>query len=789
MGVYVLARDVGARRARLTSYTFAMSTYCVLQKVDQPTGTAASLPECQSRAPCRLSVLAATTAIALALAISPAAAQQVIIIDDAQTTTNGGATIDGDDSLTVTESGSITTVNDNAIETTGDDNVIDMRGDLSTIGAGAHGFAITGNGNVVTSFGTVTIGHVNSDGFVINGDANTITNSGLVTTVGDAFVIQSGTGNTITNSGTIIAGSEAFEIESDGNTVINSGTLIVGREAFDINSSGNTIINTADVTVDAAPAFDIDGGDNDNVIVNSGAITTTGNSSEAFEIGGERNFVTNSGAVRTEGVNAGGVDFLGIGNQNNTFENSGSIFTLGTSAEGIEVSGDQNTVTNSGSIVAVNSDTILVRNNADGTALNLLAPGFLGGAIDLRDSTNTTVNIVTGPSQSIFWTLDTDDPTDLAGNAPNLSGSVPFFYNAATQTVATFDPTLLASESQALGDLTRLLSRVGLGAVEGFGAGFGSGSAGPLAYQPGESYPAGVQATERAIESDVGHRFGRVWVTVLGGQMDHDGGGTTLDSTIGHFGFAGGTTWQHTPGTTLSAMAGYVAGSNEADAVWAPSFDHDTHTLFASLHGEHQLSWGTFGSGALQFGLTAGYSQIDHNRFVNDNLAPLGESWVSADYGGFFVSPELGFSTDFVLESGQTLTPNAGLRYAAQWLDGYTETGAVSPAANATVEDRFVGALEARAGLDVTRNFAFGTLTGRIGYLGRWSTGDDGASITLNGVTQTVASDVQNLNAVTIGATLRSALGETAFLELDANYLVGDTAQGFDGRITVGMAF
>jgi hypothetical protein len=676
----------------------------------------------------RLSVLAASTAIALALAISPAPAQQVIVIDDAQTTTNGGTTIDGDDQITVTQSGSITVTgnNEDAIVATGPDNVIVVNGLVQALGTG-----------------------------------------------GSEGIISSGVNAQITINGTVYTG-------------IGAGQAIRVRDA------NSVVVNNGTVRSDDSQAVDFETGATGSLLINTGTIITTEEGNQAVDLSA-RGTVINSGLIATSSTNTEAVDLSAGG----IVVNTGTIWTTGLNAEGISIS-DGVVVTNSGRIVSVQGEAVKVINNSEADdTVNLLAPGFIGGIIDFgsrdRMGTQTTVNIVTGPSHSILWEME-----GVIGNdAPNFSGSVPWFYNAATRTVATFDPTLLASESHALGDLTRLLSRVGLGAVEGFGAGlgagFGSGSAGPLAYQPGESYPAGVQATERAIESDVGHRFGRVWVTVLGGQMDHDGGGTTLDSTIGHFGFAGGTTWRHTPATTLSAMAGYVAGSNEADATWAPSFDHDTHTLFASLHGEHQLSWGQFGGGALQFGLTAGYSQINHNRFVNDNLAPLGESWVSADYGGFFFSPELGFTTDIVLESGQTLTPNAGLRYAAQWLGGYSETGAVSPAANATVEDRFLGTLEARAGLDVTRNFDLGdhsgSLTARLGYLGRWSTGDDSASITLNGLTQTVASDVQNLNAVTIGATLRSALGDTAFLKLDANYLLGDTAQGFDGQITVGMAF
>lgn len=668
----------------------------------------------------RLSVLAASTAIALALAISPAPAQQVIVIDDAQTSINRGPTLDGDDQITVTQSGSITVTGDAAegIFAIGANNVIVVDGHVRTVSTGSttRGIESRGANARITINGTV-------DGVVAPGGTAT---GGVQVWGANSYIVNNGT---IESQAT-----QAFEaiVSSDGTTLVNTGAI---RTTGDGNS---------------AVLFLRPG-----TVINSGLITTSS---------------TNAAAVQ---LSEGGV-----------VVNTGTIWTTGLNAEGIELSGGV-VVTNSGRIISVQGEAISVSDASDADdTINLLAPGFIGGNIDFGSrgvgGTQTTVNIVTGPSHSILWEME-----GVIGNgAPNFSGSVPWFYNAATQTVATFDPTLLASETAALGDLTRLLSRVGLGAVEGFGAGLGSGGAGLLAYQPGESYPAGVQATARAIEGDVGHRFGRVWATVLGGQVDYDGGATTLDNSIGHFGFAGGTTWQHSPGTTLSAMAGYVAGSNEADAVWAPSFDHDTHTLFASLHGEHQLDWA-----ALQFGLTAGYSQIDHNRFVNDNLAPLGESWVSADYGGLFVSPELALSTDISFADGTIFTPNAGLRYAAQWLSGYSETGAVSPAANATVEDRFIGALEARVGLDVTRSFEFGTLTGRIGYLGLWSTGDDGTAITLNGLTQTVASDAQDLQAMTFGATLRSDLGETAFLELDANYLLGDTAEGFDGQITVGLAF
>ncbi|MGJ8670977.1 MAG: hypothetical protein ACSHXK_15940 [Oceanococcus sp.] len=44
-------------------------------------------------------------------------------------------------------------------------------------------------------------------------------------------------------------------------------------------------------------------------------------------------------------------------------------------------------------------------------------------------------------------------------------------------------------------------------------------------------------------------------------------------------------------------------------------------------------------------------------------------------------------------------------------------------------------------------------------------------------------------DAAYIGAKFLTVMNETAFFEIDANYLHGDTAHGFDGWLTVGMTF
>lgn len=695
--MYVLDHDESNSCAHSSIYAVSMLTCNVLSNIEKPL-TGSQL---------RMGALVTSTAILLALASSSAMAQSVFIVDTDTTITNGDAAnvVDGDDQITVTESGSITTsgADEEGIFADGPDNIIQVDGTVHTQGTGnSHGIDSDGANAQITINGSVVV-TVNGSPLLIKGANTTVVNNGSITSDGNQGVWfrSSATDGTLINTGRIITtetGDQAVYMRGSG-TLINSGLIMSSR--------------------DIREAVDF----RDGIIENTGTILATGLDGQAVRVR-DGVVVTNWGRVVSERGNA--FDGGGFSDADDTF--------------------------------------------------NLLAPGFIGGTFDFGTrsvgGTETAINIMTGQSHSIFWTLE-GDTDDWAGGAPDISGSVPWFYNAATQSVTTFDPTLLASETYALGDLTSMLSRVGLGALGGFEPGSGTDFS-ALGYVPVADSDADTAS----------HRVGRAWATALGGQMDHDGGGTTLDSTIDHIGFAAGYTWQQAPDLTVNAMAGYVAGNQEADATWAPSFDHDTHTVFAGLQGEHQLTWS-----AVQFGLMAGYAWVDHNRFVNDNLAPLGESWVSADYGGLFVSPEFGLSTDMVLANGTVLTPNAGVRYAAQWLDGYSETGAFSPAANATVADRFVGVFEGRIGLDATKTFDVGTLTGRIGYLGRWNGGDDDADISLNGITQSVASGGQDLNAAYVGAKFLTKMNETAFFEIDANYLHGDTARGFDGWLTVGMMF
>lgn len=130
----------------------------------------------------------------------------------------------------------------------------------------------------------------------------------------------------------------------------------------------------------------------------------------------------------------------------------------------------------------------------------------------------------------------------------------------------------------------------------------------------------------------------------------------------------------------------------------------------------------------------------DSKRFVNENLAltnglTLGQSWADARYEGWFIAPEVGVSATIGEWNGWSLMPSARLRHASQWLDGYQETGSN---ANASVGDRTLGLLEARVELGARKTMGVGSVSTRLGYQIRRSTGDDTAAVTLLDITHSV---------------------------------------------------
>ncbi len=795
-----------------------------------------------------------TAAIAIAVSLSnigPAAADD-FVIDGNTTETNGGNVIDGDDTLTVTETGSITVSGDAkpGVSATGQNNRIDNlgtitsagiqsygiraqngqnaasnSGSVTTTGLQSHAIWFSGGSNTIGNSGSLSTGAANSDGIFASGGSNSISNSGsIATTAADSAGIRaSAGGNTIVNSGSIgTLGLQSFGIRATGggNTITNSGTVsTAGAEAHGIDApSGNdTISNGGTIATTGAGSHGILG-DNDNTIENSGTITTTGTESQGIRAvdggstitssgsiattgglshgiraSGGGTTVVNSGTITTDGIDADGIRVSGGGNTvsntssdsisttkadsdairasggNSTVNNSGSIRTQGAAAFGIWASGGGNTVTSSGSIhtSGAGSDAILVTAagnsvavsgsvvseqanavhlNGANAVLALLPGAALQGGLTFSDPGTGTLNL--NPGMSAHLTFNGLPATINSGALPVVvDGSV----------VALVDVTGFAATDQAFFDLSRTAANTLDARMGGLRPGGQT-----FAYGGGPGSPHGA------------------WASLIGAYRDQDATSTTAAYDIALGGIIGGAD----RALSASRSAGFYGGYTYADiSASGDGTSTDANSVFAGGYFSH-----TGASHFIDFAGLLGISFYDNRRRVINNAVAGGFETATADYNGYFLSPSLTIGTNTQL-FGKPLTPSIRLRYAALFLDGYTESGS---SANLSVGSRTAhfgeirGQLAYRAHQAQTSQGAMETVL-RAGVDGIFNWGDD-VSATLLGQSVVFAPGDQDAIARGfVGADFVFA-GHGGRTSATAGFEVGyGTDNAFTGEARVGF--
>ncbi len=710
----------------------------------------------------RLLILSVAT-IALSAGYSSTYAAD-FLVDTPTVITNGSAAniLDGNDSLIITGDGAITTVpNDTyGVEATGSFNSITNGGSIVTSGESSNGIQAVDQ-TIISNTGTIETHGLFSEGIEAN-EYTTIMNSGIIITRGDdAAAIYLRDHGMVINSGSIItygSGGAAGIDAGDDHIVINSGLIETRGGGDGVNVGADSkVTNTGVIRVYEDNGSAIQLGD-DSQGFNSGAIVTFSNGAKGIRSFSGTIF-TNSGSIRTYGDNARAID----GQSSNTIINSGLLFTAGLNSAAIDTTADS-TVTNSGKIVAAQYNSIQFHNG--GGTLNLLAPSFIGGEIDL--DTGVEINITTGPSHSTLWDFSTGT---LTAGDPTIGGTVPWFYNSSTKQFATFDPSVLAAKTETLIDRTALISAAMQRRLEHSQQSMeGEGSHG-LEQNTGSFDKSGA------------------WLQVMASKSQYEGGGTTLDRDIQLGGFAVGYDANHDKDTRFGVMAGYIDGRSEAAGRWSKSFESSSSGLFAAGYGRK-----SFGRIFVDLGLSAGIgTDNETKRFVNDNLAALGESHATGDPGvSFWISPEIAIGTEISTLSNWTFNPSVKLRYAAEWFGGYTETGP-SADANATVDDQIIAFGEARLELAASRYVTFGNsvsalITARGGALGRTSFGED-ATITLLGVTQDISDFYEDSFAIFAGLDARFAVSDRLNLDLSTSTTHGNDMTNVQGAAALGVAF
>lgn len=702
----------------------------------------------------RLIALLTTTALTPSM---PVFADDYVVDVDA-TTQNAGVILADGDTMEVTETGTITTggFDGSTIFFSSSDNVTTTNnGTLTTSGNDGAGIEARDSDNfVITNTSMIkTTGNSSEGVYVIDGaytvstdGYNLITNTGTISTEG-----SSGTGILVTNtdrvkidnSGTIdTLGASSIGISTNFTTnalVFNSGGInTAGSNAYGFQnntSSGTVFENTGRITTSGNNAYGLYNRNSpDVVLTNNGIISTSG--SQGYGIQNQSSdgaTISNNGTLQTTGATAIGVFILN--SDNTSFSNSGILHTTGAGAYGLIGSGGSDTeYTNSGYLVSEQSYSIaLFDTNA---VLNLRDPSYLGGAMLLNSGTE--VNITTGPSHSVFWNFGT---TPLAAGTLNVSGDVPWFFDASTNTFATYDPTGPAALINASADAASMLSRMGRNML---------GTSG-------------------------------FWGTAYGGQTSHDGDNAMLAHDIKQSGIAVGYANTSNENVDWNVMIGSLKSDIKADSAYVRSYDIEGEGWF--LGAESRFNAHRFD---IEAGIVASFIGHDSSRFVNDNLAltngrTLGIGGAAAEYDSVFVAPELGLHYLIGNTGSWDVSPAGRLRYVAQWSDGYTESGS----GGANVEDSFLGLWELDVEMNAARELGNWFISSTLGYTFRETSGNSNDISMLN-MRKSVSTDISS-GKVYADLNFKYAISEAASLQLGITGLAGNGDIDGAARMTFQM--
>ncbi len=361
-------------------------------------------------------------------------------------TTSGPVTINDNDDLIVTDTGTINTTGagyavqgEGSIGTLSNAGLIEGSGGIESVGGIADienlGGTIDGTDNYAIdaggALGTVTnSGAIDGNGiFVGSGDLGTLTNEtgGVIDSGNQAVHVDSGTLDALTNDGTIssqgsaISGTALGTITNTGSITSIQGFAITGGVIADVdNKSGGTIVgsyfglyaptiqslsNAGDISAtgggDAVLANEID------TLINSGTISSA---QTAVRINSMLGTLKNSGLIQSTSNNA-------------IYDNGGgSIVNTGTIAGGLSITNVDSTIENAGTITGLSG----------GDAINLT----IGTYTVILDPTSSITGNVSDSNNNGTLELSGTNANTVSGIGTQYTGFNTIVFNDAYATAS-----------------------------------------------------------------------------------------------------------------------------------------------------------------------------------------------------------------------------------------------------------------------------------------------------------------------------------------------------------------
>ncbi|WP_375568335.1 autotransporter domain-containing protein [Ahrensia marina] len=513
-------------------------------------------------------------------------------------------------------------------------------------------------------------------------------------------------GANVTRTG---ANSTAIILNSNG-SVVNLGTI--GGNDDGIEAAVNlTLTNIGTIS-------------GDNQGVDAGSISS----------------LTNSGTI------SGGIDGVD-GGTISSLTNSGTISGGDVGVTAFRILSLTNSGTISGGDFAI--EVTNINPGSNDTTLTLNAGSILIGHVDLGRGTNT-LNIGEGLSlNSMFEAPDGNSTVPILGTTSgHLVAVLDQTTGARTERqVVAIDPSAFASFDDALAALVSGIGQTVQGRQAALRSdpalGFASSFASRYAAAQEESL---VAFSDLDLDNTPHLNPNRFWIEGFGAYREDDSNrvGRTFESLTG--GLVAGVDVPLDAITSVGVMAGFAASRSENET---DTQETDTMSYYAGVYVSTE-AWGL----AWDASLTLGYTDYDQERITANNLVATGLETASADFGGWFINPQVTVTNSTSTGLSPTATGLMGfalptieqsltLAYAGLFLDGTTETGTTNPL---TLDDRDVHIASARAALALPfealhANGALTTISLIGGIEARTQFGDDAISGTLLGQTVSTTLD------------------------------------------------